>query len=72
MGKTIKHFLLVFDHDLNRLVELHEFGDDRKPAVAGYEDRERQDIGQLRRHSALEAGHSPSRPRRPRSTNLSS
>lgn len=32
----IQHFLLVFDHEKGRLVELQEFGHDSKAAVAAY------------------------------------
>jgi hypothetical protein len=53
MSTTIKHFLLVFDHDLGHLVELQEFGGDGKRAVVAYEEKERE-IGHLGGQSALE------------------
>lgn len=36
----IKHFLLVFDHDKNSLVEIVEFGADGPRAVAAYSTKE--------------------------------
>jgi hypothetical protein len=53
MSKTIKHFLLVFDHDLGRLIDIEEFGGDSKRAVAAYDAKERE-IGELGGKSALE------------------
>ena len=46
----IKHFLLVFDHDKGRLVELQEFGTDSDAAVAAYGAKEKE----LRRQSWIE------------------
>lgn len=40
--KTIHHFLLVFDHQLGRLVDLQEFGDDSEAAVAAYSAKEQE------------------------------
>lgn len=40
--KTIKHFLLVFDHELGRLVDEKDFGGDSKAAVAAYAEMERK------------------------------
>lgn len=44
--KTIHHFLLVFDHDRGRLIELQEFGDDSEAAVAAYSAKEQEFQGQ--------------------------
>ena len=49
----IQHFLLVFDHDLGRLLDVREFGSDGDAAVAAYADKERE-IGQLGHASAIE------------------
>jgi hypothetical protein len=46
----IKHFLLVFDHDKGRLVELQEFGTDSDAAVAAYGAKEKE----LRRQRWME------------------
>ncbi|MBM2810859.1 MAG: hypothetical protein HW416_1618 [Chloroflexi bacterium] len=42
MRHSIQHFLLVFDHDLGRLVEKVEFGADGAKAVREYAAKERQ------------------------------
>lgn len=36
----IKHFLLVFDHDAGKLVNVVEFGTDGDRAVAAYAEKE--------------------------------
>ncbi len=36
----IKHFLLVFDHDAGKLVDIVEFGTDGDRAVAAYASKE--------------------------------
>jgi hypothetical protein len=46
----IKHFLLVFDHDKGRLVELQEFGTNSDAAVAAYGAKEKE----LRRQGWIE------------------
>jgi hypothetical protein len=38
----IQHFLLVFDHEKGRLVDLREFGGDSKAAVAAYSAKEKE------------------------------
>ncbi|MDA8117296.1 MAG: hypothetical protein M0000_08020 [Actinomycetota bacterium] len=40
--KTIKHFLLVFDHDRGRLIDEKDFGVDSDAAVAAYAEMERK------------------------------
>ena len=40
--KTIHHFLLVFDHDLGRLIEEQDLGTDGDAAVAAYSAKERE------------------------------
>ncbi|MFN2582001.1 MAG: hypothetical protein ABR498_04575 [Candidatus Dormibacteria bacterium] len=50
---SIKHFLLVFDHNRGALVELKQFGDDRDAAVAAYAEKERE-LGELGTESAIE------------------
>jgi hypothetical protein len=40
MGERIQHFLLVFDHELGRLIETQEFGADADAAVAAYAAKE--------------------------------
>lgn len=44
----IQHFLLVFDHNQGRLLELIEFGDDSERAVEAYTAKERDFQGQRR------------------------
>lgn len=44
MSNRIEHFLLVFDHDKAKLVELREFGEDSESALAAYAAKE-QEIG---------------------------
>jgi hypothetical protein len=53
MASDIRHFLLVFDHDQAKLVDLQEFGTDSEAAVAAYAAKERE-IGDLGEESALE------------------
>jgi hypothetical protein len=38
----LQHFLLVFDHDAGRLIDLQEFGTDGEAAVAAYSEREHE------------------------------
>lgn len=38
----IQHFLLVFDHDLGRLVKEQDFGADSLAAMAAYAELERE------------------------------
>jgi hypothetical protein len=38
----IQHFLLVFDHEQGRLVDLQKFGTDSKAAVAAYAAKEKE------------------------------
>lgn len=38
----IQHFLLVFDRDAGKLIEIESFGTDSDRAVAAYADRERE------------------------------
>ena len=38
---TIKHFLLVYNHALGRLIEVQEFGTDSHAALAAYSATER-------------------------------
>jgi hypothetical protein len=40
MPNSIKHFLLVFDHEKGALVETLEFGSDSERAVAAYTAKE--------------------------------
>ena len=42
MTEPINHFLLVFDHEQGKLVELKEFGQDSDAAVAAYAEKERE------------------------------
>ncbi len=42
MPNSIKHFLLVFDHEQGTLVELLEFGSDSERAVVAYAEKERE------------------------------
>lgn len=44
--KTIRHFLLVFDHERGRLIDQQEFGDDSEAAVAAYAAKEQEFQGQ--------------------------
>lgn len=39
---SIKHFLLVFDHAVDKLVEVKEFGIDSTAAMAEYSAREKK------------------------------
>ncbi|MEY8015260.1 hypothetical protein [Mycobacterium servetii] len=41
MSASLKHFLLVFDHNRAELVDLKEFGTDAKGAMAEYARLER-------------------------------
>lgn len=40
MANKIKHFLLVFDHDLGRLIDEEHFGSDSDSALAQYAAKE--------------------------------
>jgi len=40
MTERIQHFLLVFDHEQDRLIETDEFGEDADAAVAAYAAKE--------------------------------
>lgn len=40
MTERIQHFLLVFDHELGKLTETREFGEDADAAVAAYAAKE--------------------------------
>ena len=42
MSQKIEHFLLVFDHDAGRLIDLDEFGTDGEAAVRAYAEKERE------------------------------
>lgn len=42
MSDPIKHFLLVFDHDVGRLIDTREFGSDQKLALAAYAAKEQE------------------------------
>ncbi|MGH7686381.1 MAG: hypothetical protein ACREN2_06150 [Candidatus Dormibacteria bacterium] len=53
MADNIRHFLLVFDHNLGKLVELEEFGTDSDRAVAAYAAKEKE-LGSLGSASAIE------------------
>ncbi len=54
MAKSdIRHFLLVFDHDRAKLIDLQEFGTDREAAVSAYAAKERE-IGEPGKSSAIE------------------
>lgn len=50
----IQHFLLVFDHDSRRLMEMIEFGDDGDRAVEAYARMERELNESPRERSHLE------------------
>lgn len=39
---SLKHFLLVFDHEQGHLLEEREFGSDINAAVKAYDEAERQ------------------------------
>ena len=41
MKQPIQHFLLIFDHDEGRLLDMVKFGEDSDAAVAAYADSER-------------------------------
>ena len=45
-SNDIRHFLLVFDHEQGRLVDLQEFGTDGVTAVAAYSAKENELEGQ--------------------------
>jgi hypothetical protein len=54
MAKSdIRHFLLIFDHDQAKLVDLQEFGTDGDAAVAAYAAKEHE-LGEPGRSSAIE------------------
>ena len=40
MSENIQHFLLVYDHDLGRLLDMKRFGTDGDAAVAAYAETE--------------------------------
>ncbi|MHB1527557.1 MAG: hypothetical protein ACYCZN_15020 [Candidatus Dormibacteria bacterium] len=42
MSSSVKHFLLVFNHQQGKLVEVVEFGDDSEAAVLAYAAKERE------------------------------
>ncbi|HUY57246.1 MAG TPA: hypothetical protein VMV12_05400 [Candidatus Micrarchaeaceae archaeon] len=42
MSNSIKHFLLVFDHEKGALVETFDFGSDGERAVAAYSAKEKE------------------------------
>jgi hypothetical protein len=44
----IQHFLLVFDHDADRLIETIPFGEDNERAVAAYAAKEKEFEGRAR------------------------
>jgi len=50
----IQHFLLVFDHDAGRLIEVVPFGSDGESAVAAYAAKERELNESPRARSRLE------------------
>ena len=41
-GRSIRHYLLVFDHDRSELIEQFDLGTDSAAAVAAYEAKERE------------------------------
>ncbi|OBG51831.1 hypothetical protein [Mycobacterium sp. E735] len=45
MTGSLNHFLLVFDHEAGKLVDLREFGTDVKKAMAEYSRLEREHLG---------------------------
>lgn len=49
----IKHFLLVFDHNVGKLVETVEFGTDAAGAVAAYSSKESEFKGRPRMEIVL-------------------
>jgi hypothetical protein len=53
MSTQIRHFLLVFDHEQGKLIDLQEFGSDRDKAVAAYAAKE-VELGDLGTVSAIE------------------
>jgi hypothetical protein len=53
MADQIQHFLLVFDHDKAKLVDLQEFGTDGERAIAAYAAKEKE-LGELGSESAIE------------------
>ena len=42
MSNRIKHFLIVYDHEADKLVEVQEFGTDGGKALAAYSDKEKE------------------------------
>ncbi|BBY76585.1 hypothetical protein MPRF_34840 [Mycolicibacterium parafortuitum] len=46
MSATLKHFLLVFDHDRAELKDMREFGTDTKAAMAEYARLEREHLSE--------------------------
>ncbi|WP_217451259.1 hypothetical protein [Prescottella equi] len=44
MSDKIKHFLLVFDHSRAELVDLQEFEEDTRAAMAAYAEKEREHL----------------------------
>jgi len=42
MSSRVQHFLLVFNHQQGKLVEVVEFGDDSEAAVTAYAAKERE------------------------------
>ncbi len=53
MADQIRHFLLVFDHNKAKLVDLQEFGSDSDGALAAYAAKEKE-LGELGAESAME------------------
>ena len=45
MSDQIQHFLLVFDHEVGRLIEEQAFGEDSDAAVAAYAAKEQEYAG---------------------------
>lgn len=50
MGDKIQHFLIVFDHQAAKMLELREFGENSDAAVAAYAAKEEE----LRDHQDVE------------------
>ena len=46
MNGSIKHFLLVFDHDGGKLIDVEEYGVDGDAAVAAYAAKEKEFEGE--------------------------
>ncbi len=40
MSEQIQHFLLIFDHEQDRLIRVEEFGPDADAALVAYAERE--------------------------------